>query len=240
MSHTPRRAVLLSAGLGTRLRPLTDTTPKCLVRIHGKPLLGYWLDQVMAAGIERAIVNTHYLPEQVRAFCNTSRWADRIDLFHEPEILGTAGTVRALATQLLGQGPAFIAHADNLSVFDLAAFSAAHAARPTDCLGTMMTFITDRPKDCGIVELDRSGVVQRVFEKVENPPGNLANAAVFIIEEAIVRWVADHPDVFDFCRDVVPPLAGRWFTFFNGTFHRDIGTQEALAKAEAEYSWDRR
>lgn len=239
MTMAPRRALLLSAGLGTRLRPLTDTTPKCLVKIHGKPLLGLWLDQTLGAGIERAIVNTHYLPEQVRAFCRSSPWADRVDLVHEPELLGTAGTLRTVAPQLLGQGPAFVAHADNLSVFDAEQFFAAHANRPPPCIGTMMTFITDRPRDCGIVKLDQHRVVQRVFEKVENPPGNLANAAVFIIEEAVVRWVADRPQAFDFCRDVVPPLAGQWFTFFNGTFHRDIGTPEALAKAEAEYVWDK-
>jgi mannose-1-phosphate guanylyltransferase len=237
MSVPPRRALLLSAGLGTRLRPLTDRIPKCLVAVKGKPLLGYWLDRVFEGGVERAIVNTHYLADQVRDYCRGSPWAARIDLVHEPEILGTAGTVRANVGALHGQGPVFLAHADNLSVFDMAAFSAAHAGRPSPTIGTMMTFVTDRPRECGIVELDRQGIVTAVHEKVERPPGNLANAAVFLLEESVLDWVAGHPQATDFCRDVVPPLAGKWFTFFNATYHRDIGTENALARAEAEYAW---
>jgi mannose-1-phosphate guanylyltransferase len=66
------RALLLAAGKGTRLRPLTDTVPKCLVPIHGRPLLAYWLDLLFSDGIERALITTHWLPEQVRGFVATS------------------------------------------------------------------------------------------------------------------------------------------------------------------------
>jgi mannose-1-phosphate guanylyltransferase len=237
MSNRPRQALLLSAGLGTRLRPRTLTTPKCLIAVKGVPLLGYWLHQVFSSGIERAIVNTHYFPDQVREYCKASPWADRIDLVHESELLGTAGTLRANAASLRGQGPKLLAHADNLSVFDPEAFYATHADRPSACIGTMMTFLTERPRDCGIVEVDDVGIVRAVHEKVANPPGNLANAAVFVIEDDIIDWVARHPLATDFCRDVVPPLAGKWLTFFNGTFHRDIGTEDALARAENDYIW---
>ena len=64
----PLRALLLAAGLGTRLRPLTLHTPKCLVPIHGEPLLGRWLRQLEAAGCEAVLINTHYLADQVLAF----------------------------------------------------------------------------------------------------------------------------------------------------------------------------
>lgn len=232
-----KRALLLSAGLGTRLRPITDKTPKCLVPVRGRPLLDYWLETVFGAGVERALVNTHYLSEQVAAFVRASAWADRVDLVHEDAILGTAGTLRANAAYFHGQGTFLLAHSDNLSRFSLTAFAAAHAARPQGCDGTMMTFTTERPKDCGIVELDGRGVVQRVHEKVAEPPGNLANAAVFLLEEPILAWVEAHPDATDFCRDVVPPLARTWFTYFNGTYHRDIGNPAALAQAEADYVW---
>ena len=95
MTTPPRRALLLSGGLGTRLRPLTDTTPKCLIPIKGKPVLEYWLDMLLNAGVQRVLVNTHYLPEQVREYCAASRWSDQIDLVHEDQLLGTAGTLRA-------------------------------------------------------------------------------------------------------------------------------------------------
>ncbi len=94
MTAVPPRALLLAGGYGTRLRPLTDTLPKCLVPIHGKPLLSYWLDLLFESGVERALINTHYLPDQVRSFRDQSPWRERIDLAHEDTILGTAGTVR--------------------------------------------------------------------------------------------------------------------------------------------------
>src|SRR5258707_13083770 len=107
------RALLLAAGIGSRLLPITATTPKCLVVINGRPLLDYWLELLFGAGIERVLVNTHWLAEQVGAYARTSRWASRVDLVHEAELLGTAGTV--LANREWFQRPPFIcAHADNV------------------------------------------------------------------------------------------------------------------------------
>ena len=62
------KALLLSAGYGTRLRPLTYSLPKCLVNIGGKPLLGHWIDKLECLGCEEAIINTHYLSEQVKNY----------------------------------------------------------------------------------------------------------------------------------------------------------------------------
>lgn len=238
MTTPPRRALLLSGGLGTRLRPLTDTTPKCLIPIKGKPVLEYWLDMLFNAGVEQVLVNTHYLPEQVREYCEASQWHDQIDLVHEDQLLGTAGTLRANQEYFRDTGTFFFAHADNLSIFDPAAYFAAHEARPKGCYGTMMTFETDQPESCGIVKVDDAGVVSAVFEKVANPPGNLANGAVFLLESDVLDWLCLHPEAADFCGDVVPSLLAKWYTFFNGTFHRDIGTVEAVAKAEADFSWN--
>src|SRR4051812_7326728 len=97
------RALLLAAGFGTRLRPITDTTPKALVPVHGRPLLGYWLDLLFEGGVERALINTHYLADQVRAFAAASPWRDRIDLTHEDELLGTGGTLVANRAYFAGR-----------------------------------------------------------------------------------------------------------------------------------------
>jgi mannose-1-phosphate guanylyltransferase len=232
----PARALLLAGGLGTRLRPLTLTTPKCLVPIRGKPLLGIWFDLLFGAGVQRVLVNTHYLSEAVIAFCRTSQWSSRIDLVHEAKLLGTAGTLRTNA-DYFKDGAFLMAHADNLSQFSPSAFFTAHEGRPAECIGTMMTFYTDRPGECGIVELDQRGVVAAVHEKSPNPPGNLANAAVFVLEPSVLEVLARNPLATDFCRDIVPELAGRWFTFYNATYHRDIGSPDALARAQQEFIW---
>ena len=165
------RALLLAAGLGTRLRPLTNTIPKCLVPIHGKPLMGYWFDMLLApgTGIDRVLVNTSYLPDHVRDFVASSPWTDRVDLVHETELLGTGGTVLANAA-FFGDQPFMVIHADNLSRFDVAGFIACHRSRPAQAAITMMTFASDMPSSCGIVELNDRGLVVQFHEKVADPP----------------------------------------------------------------------
>jgi mannose-1-phosphate guanylyltransferase len=139
----------LAAGLGTRLRPVTDSVPKCLVSVRGRPLLEYWLELLFAAGLEKALINTHYLPEKVRDFVCGSRWNERVVLVHEEELLGTGGTI--LRNRAFFGGHSFmVAHADNLTRFDVKAFWNRHEERPRGVAITMMTFETDAPQTCGI------------------------------------------------------------------------------------------
>jgi mannose-1-phosphate guanylyltransferase len=230
------KALLLAAGFGTRLRPLTNSIPKCLVPIHGKPLLGYWFDLLFDAGIELAIVNTHYLPDVVNDFVASSPWRDKIKIVHERTLLGTGGTVKACRPMFSGE-PIIVAHADNLSQFNVNDFICAHHSRPSHTLMTMMTFITDDPTSCGILDLDRDGVVQAMHEKVANPPGNVANGAVYILEPAIVDAIAESPkEIVDISTEILPRYFGKIATFNNNDFHRDIGTPESLRRAELEYS----
>lgn len=218
-----------------RLRPLTERIPKCLVPIRGKPLLAYWLDLLLPNGVERVLVNTHYLPETVRRFAAESPWRQRITLVHEEGLLGTGGTV--LANRGFFQGRAFmVAHADNLTRFDVGAFIRRHELRPAGTLMTMMTFRTDTPQTCGIVEEEPSGVVTAFHEKVENPPGDHANAAVYIFEPEVVDFLAGlGREVIDLSTEVIPAFVGRICTFHNSDFHRDIGSSESLRRAEAEF-----
>lgn len=229
------RALLLAAGLGTRLRPITDHMPKCLVPIHGKPLLGYWLDMLLANGVERVLVNTHYLPDAVREFVAASAWRDAIAMVHEDELLGTGGTVLR-NRDFLGGGAFMVVHADNLTRFDVGAFIRAHECRTAGVDITMMTFDTDAPQSCGIVELDARGVVIRFHEKVARPPGNHANAAVYIFEPSVIDFLASlNKAVIDISTEVLPRYLGRMQAFHNGDYHRDIGTPESLALAEREF-----
>jgi len=229
------RALLLAAGLGARLRPITLTTPKCLVSIQGKPLLDLWLESLFAAGIERVLINTHWLADVVREHVAQSPHADRVDLVHEPELLGTGGTILANRSWL-GEGPYLVAHADNLTNFDVAGFIAAHCHRPAGCSLTMLAFHTDVPQSCGILELGPDRVVVGFHEKVKNPPGNLANAAVYICEPEITQFIASlDKGVVDLSTEVMPAFLNRIYSVITDGYHRDIGTIEALARAQREY-----
>jgi mannose-1-phosphate guanylyltransferase len=229
------RALLLAAGLGTRLRPLTETVPKCLVPIHGLPLLDYWLALVFAAGVERTLLNTHWLPEAVRAHVAGSPWRDRIDLVHEEILLGTGGTLKANRAYF-GAEPILVAHADNLTAFDLPEMIRRHEARPAGCLLTMLAFETDDPRSCGILELGPDDVLQAFYEKVENPPGNLANGAVYIIAPDLAdRIAALDRDVVDLSTEVIPALMGRILVVPTTAYHRDIGTLASLEQANRDF-----
>lgn len=229
------RALLLAAGLGTRLRPVTDTVPKCLVPIHGRPLLAYWLATLFAEDdIERVLINTHHLARKVESHVGRSCWRDRIDLVHEPELLGTGGTLKA-NRDYFGDQPILVAHADNLTQFSPAALAAAHASRPADCALTMLAFRTDDPSSCGILQLDEAGVVRAFHEKVEDPPGDLANAAVYIFTPEVADFVAALPGRFvDLSTQIIPAFVGRIFAVETTGYHRDIGSPESLRRAQAE------
>ncbi len=230
------RALLLAAGIGTRLRPITETNPKCLVPIHGKPLLDYWLELLFASDdVDRVLINTHHLADRVEAHVAGSCWRSRIDLAYEPHLLGGGGTIKANLAYF-GAGSFLVAHADNLTDFDLRGFIAAHARRPPHCAITMLTFRTDDPGSCGVVELDDKDVVQAFHEKVASPPGNLANAAVYVFAPEVGEFTAGFARPFvDLSTEVIPAFVGRILAVENRGYHRDIGTLGSLKRAHAEF-----
>lgn len=227
-------AVLLAAGKGTRLAPLTHTVPKCLVPIAGRPLLDYWLETCLESGMNPVIVNTHHLERAVTDYLARSPWRDQVVLSHEDHLLGTGGTLLA-QRRVLEHGPFFVAHADNLSIFQMVDFFAAHMCRPEDCLLTMMLFSTPTPQSCGIVVVDEFGVVVGFHEKSSQVYGNLANGAVYIMEPEVFSLLehCDHEQP-DISLDLIPQCMGRIATFYNKKYHRDIGTPESYAAAQHE------
>jgi len=228
------KALLLSAGLGTRLRPITNSLPKCLVPINGKPLLQYWLENLFDIGVNEFLINSSYLHKQVEEFVNNSRFKNQITLVYEEKLLNTGGTL--LVNRDFFKDEAFVLiHADNLSFCDFQDFIVSHHKRPNSCEMTMMLFKSDNPSSCGVVELDDEGIVQKFHEKVQNPPSTLANGAVYICEASIFTFLESlKKKNIDFSKEVIPMYMGRINTFLNDTYHRDIGTIESYAKAQIE------
>jgi mannose-1-phosphate guanylyltransferase len=101
---------------------------------------------------------------------------------------------------------------------------------------TMMTFDTDAPQTCGIVETDTDDLVVRFHEKVANPPGTRANGAVYIFEPEVIAFIASlGKPIVDLSTEVIPHFLGRIATYHNSGYHRDIGSPESLRAAEREY-----
>jgi len=232
------RAILLAAGLGTRLRPLTDILPKCLAPVRGRPLLEYWLSELFAHGVSEVVVNTHYHADLVVQYVERGPWRHRVRLAYEPRLLGTGGTVRA-HREFVSGGPFLVAHADNLSAFHMETFAAAHAARPPAAMMTMMTFDTAEPRNCGIVETNAGGLVTAFYEKVPNPPGNRANGAVYLCEPGVLDMLAAvGKPVVDLSTESIPLLMGQINAWHNAVYHRDIGSLESWRAAQGDYPFD--
>lgn len=218
------RAILLAAGYGIRLRPITDNIPKCLVPIKGVPLLEIWLEQLTLAGVESFLINTHYLSEQVDEYIRSSPFRDKVTLVYEPELLGTAGTLLKNQDFFQGEDGLFI-HADNYCFPSFSEFITAHKNRPIEALITMMTFRTDNPSSCGIVELDDQGMLLGFYEKINSPPGNLANAAIYIISREFFPFINTRFSlVTDFSNEILPELLGKVMTYETTNKFIDIGT----------------
>ena len=230
------RALLLAAGRGTRLRPLTDSVPKCLVQINGRPLLDYWIELLYAGGIVEVLINLHHLPDKVSSYVERCRYPVKITTAYEEHLLGTGGTLLRNRAFFRGE-PLLLVHADNLSSFDVRAFIRRFEERGRGIEITMMTFDTGEPESCGIVELDKRGTVVAFHEKVKQPPGNLANGAVYVVSHQVVEFLARlGKEVIDFSTEVVPHFIGRINTFHNSVYHRDIGSPQSLAAAQTEYA----
>jgi mannose-1-phosphate guanylyltransferase len=228
------RAILLAAGFGTRLRPLTDSVPKCLVPVKGRSLLGVWLERLTGAGFGPFLVNTHYIAGKVDAFIAGSPYRDQVRIVHEASLLGTAGTL--LRNMSFFEGcDGLLVHADNYCMADLEVFREAHLHRPTGCEITMLTFRTDTPSTCGIVEVDRDNVVRGFHEKVANPPGNLANGAVYLLSATAMDEIrVRHATESDFSTGILPRFIGRIQSHETGEIFIDVGTPETYALANAD------
>lgn len=239
---------MLAGGQGSRLGKLTLSTPKCLVPIAGRPLLDYWLEQLDgSSAVTKVFINVYHLGEQVQLFLRTCQYAQKVEVIVENRLWGTGGTTARLVAR---HGPfdegLFVAHADNLSVFSFKDFWASHQSRHELCLATVMTFETDTPSSCGIFKLNEQNVVIEFYEKVPQPPGRLANGAVFAFSNQALNELCRQfgglknlygqaEEVFDLSRDFLPRLVGRLWAFHNDVYHRDIGTPDALAAANVDF-----
>jgi len=225
--------LLLAAGLGQRLRPLTDSVPKCLVPIAGRPLLDYWFDRFRAAGIRDVVINTSHLAEQVREYIEQKNRDStfRVREFNEPTLLGSAGTVSATFGLFEAAPEVLIVYADNLSDVDLAGLIRFHRSH-TDPF-TMLLFHAPRPESCGIATLDSTARVVEFVEKPESPSSDLANGGVYVVSFEVYREIVGMRR-FDLGHDVLPELVGRMRGWVWNGYHLDIGAPEALERARGD------
>lgn len=246
LAHPPR-ALVLAAGEGIRLRPLTANRPKPMLPVDGKPLLEHTVGWLRSHGVEEVAVNLNHCPESiVNHFGDGSGFGVRITYSPEDPILGTAGAVRKLG-EYLGGGPFVVVYGDVLTDLNLGAMLAFHHERVTRDPATRITlglYRVPNPTEVGLVGTDGGGRVTRFLEKPrpEEVFTDLANAGVLVAEPEIIERIPQ--DAYcDFGHQLLPRLLEEGAPIYgwlipSETYLLDIGTPEKYA--QAQYEWPRR
>jgi mannose-1-phosphate guanylyltransferase len=226
------RVILLAAGLGTRLRPLTEKIPKCLMPIRGSPLLELLIQKLINIKVDHILINTHYLADEVNLFIKQSPYKEKLTPVFEQSLLGTAGTL-IKNIDFYSDDDGMLIHADNYFEEELISFVNAHKKRPSDCLMTMMLFHTDKPSEAGIVEMDNLGRVTGFYEKSKEPHGFLANGAIYILSKTMIKILKEnYSDAKDFSLEIIPRFIGKIYGYKTNKLFLDIGTLDKYNKVK--------
>ena len=193
------RAMVLAAGLGTRLRPLTNEITKPMVPVLDRPVMAHILDLLDRHGFEHVIANLHYFPDSIKQY-----FGERLTYRYEEELLGTAGGVRACG-DFFGDEAFLIISGDALTDIDLSAFVARH--REAGGIATLAVKKVSDTREYGVVLHDREGRITG-FQEKPNPEealSDLGNCGIYIFEPAIFDYFPERPFV-DWAQDVFPAL----------------------------------
>ena len=226
------KAFLLAAGVGSRLRPLTNTIPKCMLQIDGRPLLGIWLDQLSGAGVEEVLVNLHHLPDVVRGYLAERSGPPAVRLSFERQLLGSAGTLVANREWVDGEDFFLACNADNLTDFDLRVLADSHGQGGS--IATLTAFRSPNPSAGGVLEVDAGGWVTAFTEKPIEPRSDLTNAGMYAFNPCLLDEL-NGPPPMDIGYDMLPRLVGRARVVVVDGYLRDIGTADSYRRAREEW-----
>lgn len=220
------KAMLLAAGKGTRLRPLTDDCPKCMMPLDERPLIDWQLRWLKKCDVDACVINLHYLPERVQDFVGDgAQYGLQIAYSYEPELLGTAGAVKKVA-DLFSDAPFYVIYSDNFSRWDLgrlrSKFETASAAlrngsstaQPEPAIGVMAVHWREDVTSSGMVEMASDDRILRYVEKPKaaEVTSHWVNAGFYYL----------HPRVLDY----IPQ--GKFFDFSYHVFQAMLEAGERL------------
>jgi mannose-1-phosphate guanylyltransferase len=226
------KAFLLAAGHGTRLRPLTDGIPKCLVPIRGTPMLRIWLELCRRYGINKVLINLHAHADQVRAYLSRENCGPTVEVFEEPTLLGSAGTLLANRGWIDSDESFWVFYADVLTTANLGRMLDFH--RSHGACATLGVYSVPDPSRCGVITADPLGVVRNFVEKPHHPTSNVVFSGILIGTPAMLGAIPAVPQA-DIARHLLPNLLGRMYAYPISEFLVDIGTMNNYRFAQE--SW---
>jgi NDP-sugar pyrophosphorylase family protein len=200
------KAVVLAAGKGTRLSPVTANVPKPMLTVGGRPVIDWTLEIVARSGVQEVFMNLHHCAEVLTEFCGDGRrWGVRITYAFEPKLLGTAGAVRNFAPLLGSESPFFVVYGDNFLECDISGLAAYHEDHGG--IATLALFHKEDVTGAGIVQIDEGGRIARFVEKPSPSEmfSHLVNGGVYVLSPEVLGQIpATVP--YDFGHDVFPSL----------------------------------
>ena len=218
------KVLLLAAGYGTRLRPLTLKTPKCLVPIKGIPLLTLWINKINNVFKTEIYVNTHYLANEVEKYLKQNH--PKVNILYEKKLLGTAGTIFN-SKSIFKNDDLLIIHADNYSEDNLQNFKEILFECKKKNIPLLMAFKTNHPKECGILSVDKNNILNEFIEKPDRPKGNLANCGVYYFPKKIINNILNKNNyLIDLSTELIPKLINYAQVYITNDLYIDIGTPE--------------
>ncbi len=226
------KAFLLAAGLGTRLRPITDRIPKCLVEINGKPLLGWWIELMEKYNIDEVLINLHHFPDQVMNYVKDYKSKIEFKFYFEEELLGSGGTLRENRSFVANEREFFIFYADNLTNYNLTEFLSFH--RREKQLFSMALFHSSEPSSCGIALLNNESIIIDFEEKPAKPKSNLANAGLYVASPDVLDIIPNYK-LADIGYHLLPKLVNKMSGWVTDDYLIDIGTHKNLNKANNDW-----
>jgi NDP-sugar pyrophosphorylase family protein len=232
------KALILAAGLGTRMRPLTEERPKCLLPLGGRPLIAHILDLLRRHGFVDVFINLHWHADAIRdAIGNGRSFGLRIHYLAEEELSGTAGPIRKLAADL-GDDRFVVLNGDNLTDLDLTSLIAFHHNAGAEL---SVALHREDPADLlekSVVQTEIDGHITAFIEKPQ--PAQLfsewSSGGVYVFEPGLIECIPEGRS-YDIGHDLIPSLIShgrRVFGFKSDFYLVDIGTPTAYARAEGD------
>ncbi len=245
------KALILAAGLGTRLKPLTDTIPKVLVPINGIPLLDYHLESLRRSNITDVLINTHYLSDIVQDYCdlyNEKNNGLTITVTYEKSLLGSAGTMIANRAYFANDKNLLIIYGDDFTNLNYRELISFHEMR--NSLATIVCNKVENIQEKGMIVFDENDEIKHFKEKPSKDEviSNYSNCGIYVIKTELIEKISplsDQQVTLDFGHDVFPYLLKKnekMSVFKISDFLIDIGTieQYKIAQEIASNNHDQR
>ncbi len=226
------KAFLLAGGYGTRLRPLTDSVPKCLVPIQGRPLLEIWLDLCARSGISDVLINLHAHAQPIERHLRRSGSPVNVRLVHEDRLLGSAGTIAANRDWVGSDSAFWIFYSDVLTNTNLRRMSDFHANHGG--IATLGLYQVPDPSRCGVAITDDRGVIIDFEEKPQTPRSNWVFSGLMVAGPGFFDLIPSSIPA-DIAFHVLPHLLGKMRAYPITDYLLDIGTLTNYQ--EAQTTW---